>query len=348
MSRAPEPVDLLGASDPTAAFREAHRHRRLLALRTSGTTDCPRTVVRTTTSWVASFDAVSELLAMRSHSAVWIPGPLTATMNLFAAVHATSLGAHVVPDAQGASHAVLTPLALARALDAEILESGVTVVVAGDVVTPVLREKCLRQGVHLHHYYGASELSFVAWAAQGADLALFPGVECRIVDDEIWVRSPYLCRGYLDDDGSGPLRWSPDGFATVGDRGEWRQESLVVRGRGDAGITTAGVTVVVADVEAVLRQDAIGDVIVVGVPDERLGAVVCGVVTDEQDVPRLRATARARLGSAHRPHRWYVVPGIPMTSAGKPDRGALAALLAAGGVDPVGHGPREPGGTMAT
>lgn len=347
MSPAPEPVDLLSATDPTAAFWEAHRHGRLLALRTSGTTDRPRTVVRTTSSWVASFDPLSELLSMRSDSSVWIPGPLTATMNLFAAVHAASLGAQVVPVAQDATHAVLTPLTLARALDAGILVSGITVVVAGDVVSAALRERCVQQGIRLHHYYGASELSFVAWAQPGADLALFPGVECRIEEDEIWVRSPYLSQGYLDVN-DGPLRWSSDGFATVGDRGEWRQASLVVRGRGDAGITTAGVTVVVADVEAVLRQAATGDVVVVGVPDDRLGAVVCGVVTDQHDVPRLRAAARARLDAAHRPRRWFVVPGIPMTPAGKPDRDALAALLATGAVDPVGHGPHEPGGTMAT
>ncbi len=345
MSRAPEPVDLLGAPDPAAAFWEAHRLGRLLALRTSGTTDRPRTVVRTTSSWVASFDPVSELLGMQSDSSVWIPGPLTATMNLFAAVHAGSLGAHVVPAAPDATHAVLTPLGLARALDAGILKPGITVVVAGDVVSAALRERCVQQGIHLHHYYGASELSFVAWSEPGAGLALFPGVECRIEDDEIWVRSPYLSEGYLDDHSSGPMRWSSDGFATVGDRGEWRQGTLVVRGRGDAGITTAGVTVVVADVEAVLREAASGDVVVVGVPDDRLGAVVCGVVTDRQDVPRLRAAARARLDAAQRPHRWYVVPGIPMTPAGKPDRDALVALLAVGGVDPVG---REPGGTMTS
>lgn len=344
MSLAPEPVDLLGAPDPAAAFWEAHRLGRLLALRTSGTTDRPRTVVRTTSSWAVSFDPVSELLGMQSDSAVWIPGPLTATMNLFAAVHAGSLGAHVVPEAPHATHAVLTPLALARALDAGILESGVTVVTAGDVVSAALRERCMQRGIELHHYYGASELSFVAWSEPGAGLALFPGVECRIEDEEIWVRSPYLSGGYLDD-GGGPLRWSPDGFATVGDRGEWRQASLVVRGRGTAGITTAGVTVVVADVEAALRQDATGDVVVVGLPDDRLGAVVCGVVTDQHDVPRLRAAAHARLDAAQRPHRWYVVSGIPTTPAGKPDRDALAALLAAGGVEPAG---RERGGTMTS
>ena len=345
MPPAPEPVDLVSSPDPVAAFWRAHGESRLVALRTSGTTSRPRTVVRTTASWVTSFDTVTALAEFQPTSSVWIPGPFTATMNLFAAVHAASLGARVVPVARDASHAVLTPLALSRALDAGALAPGLTVVVAGDAVSAALRERCARQGLRLHHYYGASELSFVAWAAQDPALGIFPGVECRIDEGEIWVRSPYLCQGYLDDADPGPFRRSADGFATVGDRGEWRSGSLVVMGRGDAGITTAGVTVVVADVEAVLREAAKGDVVVVGMPDDRLGAVVCGVVTHPEEVPRLRQAARARLEAACRPHRWYVVPDIPMTAAGKPDREVLGLLLARGDVEPMGRGP---GGTMRT
>lgn len=338
-----EPLHLFTAADPSAAFWTAHRHGLPIALRTSGSTGQPRTVVRTTQSWVSSFGAVTELARMEPSSSIWVPGPLAATMNLFAVVHAQSLGVQRVPDARHASHAVLTPLALARALDAGILGRGLTVVVAGDAVSPALLERCVQAGVDLHHYYGASELSFVAWGARGGELALFPGVECRVEGGEIWVRSPYLSDGYLNDDGSGPLRWSRDGFATVGDVGEWQDGSLVVHGRGEGGITTAGVTVVVADVEAVLRRAAHGACIVVGVPEDRLGAVVCAVVTDPEDVSRLREVARAELDAAQRPRRWYVVREIPATAGGKPDRSRLAAMIARGEVDLVGRGP---GGTM--
>lgn len=337
MRRPPEPVDLLAAGDPASAFWAAHRDGRRIALRTSGTTNHARTVVRTTQSWVSAFDTVAGLAGMDASASVWIPGPLTATMNLFAVVQAEAVGARVVPDASGASHAVLTPLALARALNSGVLGRGVTVVVAGDVMSAGLREHGIQDGLVLHHYYGASELSFVAWDAHGTDLAVFPGVECRIDNGEIWVRSPYLSDGYLDDDGTGPLRWSPDGYATVGDVGEWRGGALVVHGRGDGGITTAGVTVVVADVEAVLLRADRGTCVVVGVPDERLGAAVCAVVTDPQDVAPLWEAARAGLNSTHRPRRWYVVPEIPMTPGGKPDRVRLATMLDRGEADQVIH-----------
>lgn len=350
MSQAPEPLDLHGAADPAAAFWTAHREGRRIALRTSGTTTSPRTVVRTTQSWVVSFEEVSRITGTSAESTVWVPGPLTATMNLFAVVHAQASAARVVTDARDATHAVLTPLALARALGSGRLGQGLTAVVAGDVLSPKLRELCATAGIRLHNYYGASELSFVAWAAQDSALTVLPGVECRIDDGEIWVRSAYLSDGYLSDGSSvagspGPMRWSADGFATVGDRGQWRGEHLVVHGRGDSGITTAGVTVVVADVEAVLRDRARGSVVVVGMPDDRLGAIVCAVVTDPEDVPCLRETARSGLDATHRPRRWLVVPEIPMTPAGKPDREALVLLVTGGGVETAGSGP---GGTMAT
>ena len=66
----------------------------------------------------------------------------------------------------------------------------------------------------MHHYYGATKLSFVAWGAHADDLRPFPGVGCRSAPGEVWVRSPYVCTGYLGR--PGPFRRDADGFATVG------------------------------------------------------------------------------------------------------------------------------------
>ena len=95
---------------------DAHQRGDLLGLRTSGTSGRPRAVVRTTASWFDSFEHVTRLLGMGSASRVWVPGPLSATMNLFAAVHAAQVGAAVDASSAGATHAVLTPAALSRAL----------------------------------------------------------------------------------------------------------------------------------------------------------------------------------------------------------------------------------------
>ena len=109
-------VHVLTATDPVAAFVEADRIGVPVALPTSGTSGRPRTVVRTTASWTDSFAAVSELTGTTSGSRVWVPGPVTATMNLFATVHARWAGARLARSLAEATHAHLTPTSLRRLL----------------------------------------------------------------------------------------------------------------------------------------------------------------------------------------------------------------------------------------
>ncbi|MEP7090861.1 MAG: o-succinylbenzoate--CoA ligase [Nocardioidaceae bacterium] len=277
---------------------------------------------------MSSFATVAALTGLTSASRVWVPGPLTATMNLFAAAHASVMGATLLGAPGGATHAHLTPTALATALDDGVLLSGVTVVVAGDRLSVGLHDRAAAAGMVVRHYYGAAELSFVAWGAHAEDLRPFPGVEVEVRGGEIWVRSPYVCLGY--DGPPGALRRATDGFATVGDRGALNGGRLLVAGRPEA-VTVGGSTVETAEVEAVLRAGAIGDVVVVGVPHETLGAVLAVVLTSFGDHPRVRDLARTRLSGAARPRRWFHVAVLPQTPAGKVDRPALVSLVSGDG-----------------
>ncbi|MGZ4485103.1 MAG: o-succinylbenzoate--CoA ligase [Nocardioidaceae bacterium] len=278
-------------------------------------------MLRSTGSWVSSFPHVSELAGIDASSRVWVPGPLAATMNLFAAVHARFAGASWSPSPDGATHAVLTPALLERHLEDV---GGMTVVAAGDRLPAALRDRAT--GARVCHYYGAAELSFVAWGSCEDDLVPFPGVDVDVRDGKIWVRSPYLCDGY--DGEPGALRSAADGFVTVGDLGELREGRLVVHGRQDA-VTTGGATVRVVDVEASLRPTADGEVVVLGLPHGTLGAVLAVVLTDPADHPALRDLART-LPPAQRPRVWLHVPELPLTGPGKVDRAALAGLAASG------------------
>lgn len=310
-------------------FLDAHSRGDLVALPTSGTSGAPRSVVRTTDSWVRSFAHVTSLTSLGAGSTVWVPGPLSSTMNLFAAVHAAFVGARTVADPRGATHAHLTPSALSGALDRHVELSGVHVVVAGDRLDQDLWQRATRAGARVSSYYGAAELSFVGWGCHEDDLRPFPEVELAERGGVLWVRSPYLCRRY--DGPPGPLRRDSDGFATVGDRGSVVDGLLRVAGRGTDGVTTAGATVHVADVERVLRPAVAGDVVVVGLPHPGLGAVVAAVLTDAASFSAARSLARERLPEAHRPRLWFHLAEVPLTAAGKVDRAALRSLLVAAG-----------------
>ena len=278
-------------------------------------------MVRTTGSWVSSFGTVSSLTGTDASSRVWVPGPLSATMNLFAAVHATWSGAGLATAASEATHAHLTPALLHRHLDDL---AGVTVVVAGDRLAPGLHDRAVAAGVRVHHYYGAAELSFVAWGSHAADLRPFPGVTVAVRSGVVWVRSPFVCTRY--DGPPGPLRRDADGFCTVGDRGLLADGRLTVLGRDDA-VTTGGRTVPVAEVEPVLRAAATGEVVVVGLPHDELGSTLAAVLTAASDLELVREASRSTLHGAHRPRTWFHVPELPLTPAGKVDRVTLVSLL---------------------
>lgn len=157
MSRFPDVLLIQAEPDPVAAFWQAQHSGRLIGLRTSGTTQNPRVVVRTPASWADSFDPVSAYACISDSSRVYVPGPLTSTMNLFARVHASHVGADVVDTVDDATHVHLTPAAFELALDT--IPSGVSVIVAGDSLRPSLRDRGLTRGLHVHHYYGSSEQS---------------------------------------------------------------------------------------------------------------------------------------------------------------------------------------------
>lgn len=304
----------------------AHARGDLVSLRTSGTTSGPRAVVRTTSSWFDSFPHVTELMTLDRRSRVWVPGPPASTMNLFAAVHTAVVGAEVVDGPEGATHAVLTPAVLGRALAAGIPVADMHLVVAGDRLGAALHDAALAAGAaRVSHYYGAAELSFVAWGLHADDLRPFPGVEVDCSDGVIWVRSPYLFLRY--DGPDGPLVRRRDGFVTVGDRGRVEAGRLRVLGRGTDTVVTAGATVLVADVEAALEAATGTRPVVLGLPHPDLGSVLCGVVPAENAAPALRAAARSVLEPAQRPRRWAVVPSPPLTAAGKVDRDALREVV---------------------
>jgi len=273
---------------------------------------------------VSSFATFSGLTRTGPRSRVWVPGPLTASMNLFAAVHATQLSAPLVDGPADATHAHLTPSALAGALDDRLPLAGLTLVVAGDRLSPALHDRAVRAGAEVLHYYGASELSFVAWGSHGDDLRPFPGVDVAVRDGEIWVRSPYVCSEY--DGAPGPMRLAADGFMTVGDRGRLEDGRLAVAGRPDA-VLVGGSTVEPAEVEAVLRGSARGDLVVLGLPHHSLGHVLAVALTSPRDHDPLLRLARARLDGPLRPRLWFHVGVLPRTAASKVDREALTAQL---------------------
>jgi long-chain acyl-CoA synthetase len=307
---------------------------------TSGSAGRPRPIARTARSWARSFPIVSDRTGIGPGRRVGICGPLASSLFLFGALHAMWAGAEVVLSGRW-EPATLPPVDVLHCVPAMLADvvrmprpPGL-VVCGGAALPPRVRAAAEQRGTTVREYYGATELSFVAWRQDDGRLTAFPGVTVRVRDGEIWARSPYLSLGYAADV-TGPLRWDDEGFATVGDLGTLDATgALTVLGRGDGTIRSGGAPVLAGDVEAALHTVAgVGDVVVLGTPHTRLGAVVTAVVEPAAGAPArladLRAAARRHLSPAQRPRHWYIVERLPRTASGKPARAAVVAAVRAG------------------
>lgn len=308
---------------------ERHGGHGGLAVLTSGSSGRPRAVLRDWTSWTDSFGAFTDLTGIGSGDVVLVPGPLSSSLFLFAAVHALDSGAHVLATSRwhpstaasalaGATAVHVTPSMLVSLLDrAPESLAGRAVVCAGAGLPAATADRTRTAGARLTHYYGAAELSFVAVGTHEDDLRPFPGVEVDVRAGEIWVRSRYVASGYLGT--AGQLRARPGGWVTVGDRGRLLPDGrLRVDGRGDRFVLTGGTSVAAEEVEAALRTLLPGtEITVLGLPHPDLGEVVTAVVADGAAARPDRTRLDDLLDRAHRPRRWLVVDRLPRTANGK-------------------------------
>ncbi len=335
------PVDGLSAA-LRARYPDSRGGGSALVTFSSGTSGRPRGICRWMSSWEATLPVYNSRLGLDRLEAGswWIPGPLWASMSLFAAYDALRLGSPVVLGAEDPRDAVcahVVPAVLPR-ITATKRAGGLprlhTVIVAGDRLPTPWWYEARAAGLRVVEFYGSAELTICAVRDDpGGPLRAFPGVDLDVRDQVLWVRTPYLTDGYLECDRPGPLRLADGGWATVGDRARWVEPEhpgagIEVVGRGNEGVTVGGHTVITGDVEDTLRGlPGVQDVAVVGVPHRLLGAQVAAMVVADGDVRDLRDAARARLSSPARPRRWLVADRIPRTHAGKVDRDAVRAAL---------------------
>jgi O-succinylbenzoic acid--CoA ligase len=152
------------------------------------------------------------------------------------------------------------------------------------------------------------------------------GVEVRVVDGEIQLRSVTLLRAYRD--GTDPR--TADGWYPTGDLGALGDDGVLrVDGRREELIITGGENVWPAAVEALLRAaPGVADVAVVGRDDVEWGQRVVAVVevADDAATPRLddlRALVKEHLPAFAAPRELILVPALPRTALGKIRRDTL-------------------------
>jgi len=151
---------------------------------------------------------------------------------------------------------------------------------------------------------------------------------------ELLVAGPTLLAGYYQDDRSTAERLiaAPDGVGRAyrtGDRAVDRGGVLMFQGRQDRMVKSRGYRIELAEVEAVLAENAaIGEAAVVAVGHRMRGTTLTGFVSvqDGEDLtPRqLNAYCRQYLPKYMVPQGWRFVDRLPRTPHGKIDLTALS------------------------
>jgi len=152
---------------------------------------------------------------------------------------------------------------------------------------------------------------------------------------ELLVRGPGVMRGYLGDPEATAATIDERGFLRTGDLATMDERGYVrIVGRLKDMLIVGGFNVYPAEVEnALVAHEAIGQVAVVGVPDDRLGEVAVAYVVPAPgtsiDPAATIAWARERLANYKVPRHVVVVPSLPSNASGKVLKDELRARVRA-------------------
>jgi fatty-acyl-CoA synthase len=257
---------------------------------------------------------------------------------------------------------MLVPVMLYFLMDAERgksanMSSIETIFYGASPMSPArLQEGIERWGQIFYQFFGQSEAPMVLANMKKAEHDLSkperlsscgrpaPWVHMALLDDdnqpvaageagEICVRAPLVMKGYKDMPEQTAEAMDGDWLHT-GDIGRLDEEGfLYIVDRKKDMVVSGGFNVFPREVEDVLSgHDAVAQVAVIGVPDEKWGESVKAVVvlkpgTEASDAltAELIEMVKDAKGSVQAPKSIDYVEGIPLTAVGKPDKKTLRA-----------------------
>jgi acyl-CoA synthetase (AMP-forming)/AMP-acid ligase II len=246
----------------------------------------------------------------------------------------------------GITSAFMVPTHLERILDLRARHDLSSMRLLAHAGAPI-RERTKRQAIDLFptgslwEFYGSTEgqatrISTEEWLAKPGSVGkALPGGRLIVVDPEtgeerepnetgeVWVRDPSGEEFTYWGDAARTDGARRNDMFTVGDLGYLDDDGyLFLTGRRHDTIITGGVNVYPQEVERVLHEnEAIGDVVVYGVPHDEWGQEVHAAVVPAPeavlDADTLQSWARERLAGFKCPRHFHVVDELERTATGK-------------------------------
>ncbi len=266
---------------------------------------------------VATFDADAALRLIESERITMVPGAPTIFLGLLESPAFAKTNTSTLRFAN--TGAANVPVALVERLQSEL--SFDLVITAFGMTECVVATMCRR---------GDSDETIATTCGRAIE-----GIETAIADPatgehlpagtegELLLRGPLVMLGYLDDPEATAEAIDADGWLHTGDIGVLDDDGyLRITDRLKDMYICGGFNVYPAEVEqALTRHDAVVDVAVIGVPDERLGEVGRAVVIRREgadlDAEAVIAFARERLANFKVPREVVFVDSLPRNLSGK-------------------------------
>lgn len=345
---------------------------------TSGTESQPKAVMHTEETTNHSAMSTVRHLGMGDDDVVWMPSPVGHSTGLNFGVRLALLhGLPVVlqdrwvPERAAAlierhrcsytlaAPTFLTDLLRAGRRDGRDLSSMRYFGCGGATVPAQLVRDAATQGVRVLRIYGSTEGLIISWnqpdspaQKREATDGLPPAdTQVAIWDDdgrlravgevgEVMVHGPNVCVGFFDDRERTAATFTPEGWLRSGDLGAVDADGyLTILGRKKEVIIRGGINIAPREIEELLMEmPGVSDVAVVGVPDERLGELVCACIVPAETVTLtlddIVTFLRAHdLAIYKLPQRLRLVTDLPRTPTGKVRKTELASALATGSTE---------------
>jgi acyl-coenzyme A synthetase/AMP-(fatty) acid ligase len=181
-----------------------------------------------------------------------------------------------------------------------------------------------KTGAELVEIYGSTETGGIAGRCRArgeTNLEAFEIIEWKIVDERLYVRSPFI---------SPDIAVDSDGFYQTGDRVLMQDEKCFsLLGRADGIVKVGGKRVDLEYVrDAILQYPGVTDAIAFAIPDTRgRESRICAVVQGITDKEQLITGISKQIEQYAVPRHIKIVEKIPVSSSGKYDRKSLEKMF---------------------
>lgn len=217
-------------------------------------------------------------------------------------------------------------------------ESSKAIFVGGGPVNADLMKEGINQGLPLYKVYGSTETGSMVSILSLKDALNkiesagkpLPGIEIKVVDNEICVSSDSLFTGYYKNDDLTETRLK-DGLYYTGDLGYFDEDGfLYIKKRKDNFIISGGEKIDPKEVENELnRFEGVEQAFVFGIPDDKWGEKVCAVLVIKNPINtnELQEKLKQSLPSYKIPKEFKQISKTPYDEMGKISLNKLKKLF---------------------